>query len=62
MNIHEYCYVCLFTNIAWSFIEKKIGVHSLLKMSQKDKTRQDNGEKRMQALVPLYPYHCYTLH
>ena len=25
------------------------------------KTRQDNGEKRMQALVPLYPHPCYTL-
>jgi len=26
-----------------------------------DKTRQDNGEKRMQALAPLCPYPCYTL-
>ena len=25
------------------------------------KTRQDNGEKRMQAQVPLYPYPCNTL-
>jgi len=25
------------------------------------KTRQDNGEKRMQVQVPLYPYPCYTL-
>ena len=24
-------------------------------------TRQDNGEKRTHAVVPLYPYPCYTL-
>jgi len=24
-------------------------------------TRQDNGEKRMQAIAPLYLYPCYTL-
>ena len=26
-----------------------------------NKTRQDNGEKRMQAQVPLYPYPCNIL-
>ena len=30
-------------------------------VARQDKTRQDNGEKRMQAVVPLYPYPCYTL-
>jgi len=33
----------------------------LLTNDCQDKARQDNGEKRMQAQVPLYPYPCITL-
>ena len=29
--------------------------------ARQDKTRQDNGEKRMQAQVPIYPYPCNIL-
>jgi len=35
------------------------GTHSAVNIQ--DKTRQDNGEKRMQARVPLYPYPCNIL-
>ena len=34
---------------------------TVLVPGNQDKTAQDNSEKRMQALMPLYPYPCYTL-
>jgi len=31
-------------------------------VTSKDKTRKDNGEKRMQAQAPLYPYIHIRIH